>query len=75
MSEIDRLASSAELIVQGYAFIPRNGGITVVNLHKLDQMSFIFNDEIVETTVDDIEAYKIQKIYNENKKYLGEEHA
>lgn len=33
-------------------------------------ITFIFNDEIIETTMDDIEAYKVQKLYDSNKQYL-----
>lgn len=75
MPKVEQLANDAQMIIQGYAFIPRNDGITVINLHNLEHAAFIFNDEIIETTMDEIEAYKVQKLYDSNKQYLEAEYA
>ena len=75
MPNVEQLADSAEMIIQGYAFIIRNDGITVINLHNLEHAAFIYNNEIVETTMDDIEAYKVQQLYDKNKQYLGGKYA
>lgn len=75
MPKVEQLAEDAQMIIHGYAFIPRNDGFTVINLHNLEHAAFIFNDEIIETTMDDIEAYKVQKLYDTNKQYLEAEYA
>ena len=36
MADVQKLADAAEVIVQGYAFIDRGEGVTVINLHKPD---------------------------------------
>ena len=53
-----KLADAAEVIVQGYAFIDRGEGVTVINLHKPDHAAYFYNHELVETNMDDIERIK-----------------
>lgn len=69
------LADEAELIVGGYAFFDKNDGVTIINLHNTDKAAFFFNDEMIETTMDDIEAFKVNMIYQKNKKYLEKYYA
>ena len=56
MADVQKLADAAEVIVQGYAFIDRGEGVTVINLHKPDHAAYFYNNELVETNMDDIEA-------------------
>ena len=70
MTKVETLADEAEVIVGGYAFLDRNDGVTIINLHNTDKAAFFYNDEMIETTMDDIEAFKVKKIYQNNKKYM-----
>lgn len=73
MADVQKLADAAEVIVQGYAFIDRGEGVTVINLHKPDHAAYFYNHELVETNMDDIEAYKVNKLYQANVKYMEED--
>ena len=53
MPDVEKLADAAEVIVQGYAFIDRGEGVTVINLHKPDHAAYFYNNELVETNMDD----------------------
>ena len=75
MPSIEELANAADIIVQGYAFIDKGEGITVINLHNTKQAAYFYNDEMVETTMDDIEAYKVSKLYKDNVKYMEKNYA
>lgn len=75
MIDVQKLADVADVIVQGYAFIDRGEGISVVNLHKPDHAAYFYNDELIETTMDEIEAYKVNKLYQDNVKYMEKYYA
>lgn len=75
MIDVQKLADAADVIVQGYAFIDRGEGISVVNLHKPDHVAYFYNDELIETTMDEIEAYKVNKLYRDNVKYMEKYYA
>ena len=44
MPDVEKLADAAEVIVQGYAFIDRGEGVTVINLHKPDHAAYFYNN-------------------------------
>lgn len=75
MLDVQKLADAADIIVQGYAFIDREEGVSVVNLHRPDHAAYFYNDELIETTMDDIEAYKVSKLYRDNVKYMEKNYA
>lgn len=75
MIDVQKLADAADVIVQGYAFIDRDEGITVINLHKPDHAAYFYNDELIETNMDEIEAYKVHKLYRDNIKYMEKYYA
>lgn len=75
MIDVQKLADAADVIVQGYAFIDRGEGVSVVNLHKPDHAAYFYNDELIETTMDEIEAYKVSKLYRDNVKYMEKYYA
>lgn len=75
MSDAKTLAEAAEIIVQGYAFIDRGEGVTVINLHKPEHAAYFYNDELVETDMDEIEAYKVARLYRNNVKYMERKNA
>ena len=70
MLDVKKLADEAEVIVQGYAFIPKGEGITIIDLHKPEHAAYFYNDELVETSMDEIEAFKVTKLYRNNVKYM-----
>jgi hypothetical protein len=43
MPDVEKLAAAAEVIVQGYAFIDRGEGVTIINLHKPDHAAYFYN--------------------------------
>ena len=71
MSEIERLADAADMIVAGYAFTKDGDLVRVINLDNLNSTAVIDRkDKIIETTMCDIEIEILKEIYNINKKYL-----
>ena len=70
MPSIEELANAADIIVQGYAFIDKGEGITVINLHNTKHAAYFYNDEMVETTMDDIEIQIVKDYYEKNKKFM-----
>ena len=75
MADVQKLADAAEVIVQGYAFIDRGEGVTVINFHKPDHAAYFYNNELVETNMHDFEAYKVNKLYQPNEKYMEKDYA
>lgn len=69
-ADIYALADAAEVIVQGYAFFDRGDSVTIINLHKLSEITSFYNNELIEANMDYIEAYKVNKLYQANVKYM-----
>ena len=74
-ADIYALADAAEVIVQGYAFFDRGDSVTIINLHKPNEIARFYNNELIETNMDDIEAYKVNKLYQANVKYMEKDYA
>ena len=71
---IDRkkeIADQAEVIINGYAVIKNDIGILVVNL-TADNASAVFdrNDEMLETSMDDIDLAIAHDYLIKSKKYM-----
>ncbi len=71
---IDRkkeIADQAEVIINGYAVIKNDIGILVVNLNA-DNASAVFdrNDEMLETSMDDIDLAIAHDYLIKSKKYM-----
>lgn len=62
-ADVYALADAAEVIVQGYAFFDRGDSVTIINLHKPNEIARFYNNEL-------IEAYKVNKLYQANVKYM-----
>ena len=75
MLDIKKLADEADVIVQGYAFIAKGEGITIIDLHRPEHAAYFYNDELVETYMDEIEAFKVTKLYKDNVKYMEKNYA
>lgn len=56
MNKLIKIATIADVIVNGYAFTKDGANVRVLNLNKLDKAAFISNaGEVLETSMDDIE--------------------
>ena len=75
MLDIKKLADEADVIVQGYAFIAKGEAITIIDLHRPEHAAYFYNDELVETSMDEIEAFKVTKLYKDNVKYMEKNYA
>lgn len=76
--DIQQIAESAQMIVNGYAFTFIEGGnIRILNLHGLHHAAVIRpNGELLETNMDDIELAIVNEYWERNKKYMeGKSHA
>ena len=70
-NEIKEIADKADLIVDGYAFFKKENGITVLNLNIANHSSFFsFDDELLETSMDPIEAVIAKEHLLRNKEFL-----
>ena len=75
--DIEKIADSAQMIVDGYAFSQTEEEfIRVLNLHTPHHaLVMTENAEILETNMDDIEISIVCKLWNRNKKFLKEAYA
>ena len=73
MTDVKKVADEADMIINGYAFTQNEEGWRVLNLNRPDKAAvFSKNDEVLETSMDDIEI-QIEKSYLEkNRKFLEE---
>ena len=73
MPDIIKVADTADMIVNGYAFTKENGMIRVLNLNHPERACVLTkNGEMAETTMDDVELSIVSDYYQKNKNYLEE---
>lgn len=74
MPNIKEVADKADVIVNGYAVTKCELGYRVLNLNR-PRMAVVFSsdNEVIETTMDDIEISIAKKHLVDNKKYIEEE--
>lgn len=71
MNKITEVANSADVIVNGYAFTREGDKTKVLNLKMPDKATLIDEkDEIVETSMDDVEIDIVLDYYKRNRKYM-----
>lgn len=71
MIDFKTIADNADLIINGYAFTKSGDYIRVLNLNRLNKaLVFDYNQEVIETSMDDIEIQIVFDYYNKNKKYI-----
>lgn len=71
MIDFKTIADNADLIINGYAFTKSGDNIRVLNLnHPNKALVFDYNQEVIETSMDDIEIQIVFDYYNKNKKYM-----
>ena len=69
--EIKKIAEKADMIVNGYAFFKKDNGITVLNLNIDNHSAFFsFEDELLESSMDPIEAVIAKDYLIKNKEFL-----
>lgn len=69
--KIAKLADSADVIINGYAFSKCDLGVSVVNLNFPDSSAvFDNNGEMIETSMDDIELEIAHDYLQKSKKYM-----
>jgi hypothetical protein len=69
--ELKAIAEKADMIVNGYAFFKRDNGITVLNMKTINHSAFFsFNDELLESSMDPIEAFIAREYLIKNKEFL-----
>lgn len=73
MSEIEKVAQSADFIVNGYSFVCEDGQVRVLNLNDTVRATVLDkNGEVLETSMDDIEISIVQAYWEKNKQFAEE---
>lgn len=73
MSEIEKVAQSADFIVNGYSFLCEDGKIRVLNLNDTARAAVLNADgEVLETSMDDIELSIVRAYWEKNKQFAEE---
>ena len=73
MIDFKTIADNADLIINGYAFTKSGDYIRVLNLNRLNKaLVFDFNQEVIETSMDDIEVRIAGDYLKKNRKFMEE---
>ncbi|HJC15546.1 MAG TPA: hypothetical protein H9705_06935 [Candidatus Fusicatenibacter intestinigallinarum] len=73
MTDVKKVADEADMIINGYAFTQNEEGWRVLNLNRPDKAAvFSKNDEVLETSMDDIEIQIAKSYLEKNRKFLEE---
>lgn len=67
---VKEIADKADMIINGYAFTREDKYIRILNLNVLNHAAVIYNNQIIETNMDDIEAHIVWDYYCENKEFM-----
>ena len=66
------IADKANMIIDGYAFTSDDAGCRVIDLNNPDNAMVInVDNEVIETTMDDIEISIVLDLYKRNKSFMG----
>ena len=64
MTDVNKVADEADMIVNGYAFTQNKEGCRVLNLNRPDKATVLSkNGEVLETSMDDIEIQIVKNFY------------
>lgn len=76
MNKLKAIADSAEMIINGYAFVRDENNIKVVNLNSPDKALLMdYTGDVLETSMNDIEIDIVLDYYHRNKKYMEVQYA
>lgn len=71
MIDIREVADAADVIINGYAFTKCALGFRVLNLNAPEKaVVFSSNEEVMETTMDDIEISIVSDYLKKNRQYM-----
>ena len=71
MIDFKTIADNADLIINGYAFTKSGDYIRVLNLNRLNKaLVFDYNQEVIETSMDDIELRIVGDYLEKNRKFM-----
>lgn len=70
MTDMIKIAENAKMIVNGYAFTIIPAGIQVVNLSHQTACVFDTEDNVIESSMDDIEMEIVTDYYKRNKIFM-----
>ena len=75
-SELVKVASNADMIVNGYAFTKKDGGYSVLNLANPDKAMVISTSgKMLETNMEPIEQTLVLSYYEKNRVLLEDDNA
>ena len=76
MNKLETIADSAEMIINGYAFIKDGNNVKVINLNNPNKALLMdCTGDVLETSMNDIEIDIVLDYYHRNKKYMEVAHA
>lgn len=76
MNKLETIADSAEMIINGYAFIKAGNNVKVINLNNPDKALLMdYTGDVLETSMNDIEIDIVLDYYHRNKKYMEVQYA
>ena len=76
MNKLKAIADSAEMIINGYAFVRDENNIKVVNLNSPNKALLMdYTGDVLETSMNDIEIDIVLDYYHRNKKYMEVQYA
>ncbi len=68
--DVKNIADKADMIVNGYAFTKEGDYIRVLNLNCLNHAAVIYNNQVIETNMDDIEKQIVLDYFNANREFM-----
>ena len=68
--DVKNIADKADMIVNGYAFTKEGAYIRVLNLNCLNHAAVIYNNQVIETNMDDIEKQIVIDYFNANREFM-----
>ena len=68
--DVKNIADKADMIVNGYAFTKEGDYIRVLNLNYLNHAAVIYNGQVIETNMDDIEKQIVLDYFNTNREFM-----
>ena len=77
MPDIEAVASTADMVVNGYAFSQEDDGrIRVLNLNSPTTAAVLDSEgNVLETSMDDMELGIVRGYFSNNREFLGTNHA
>lgn len=71
MNKVKDIADSAEMIINGYAFVKDGNNVKVINLNNPSKALVMdYTGDVLETSMNDIEIDIVLAYYHRNKKYM-----